>query len=163
MFALLALPVLFAVPVWVVAVVCRLVSVALPGRRPDWRVRLLRWGTGMLAAASVGLLVLALGNAEMSDHESRSGTDSSPAPACRDAAPDLVARLVGHRMSYLPPAFDCVLDDGTTYPSSPGYAWLNRLAAASAVASALLAVGARYAGEQPEPGRRSTARGTAAN
>lgn len=118
MFVLLALAALLAAPVWAIAVVVKLLSVVLRGRRPDRRVGLLRWGAGMAAAAGIILLAMALGAVEMSDHESRSGTDSSPAPACRDAAPHLVEHLVGHRASYLPPSFDCVLDDGTTYPSS---------------------------------------------
>ncbi|WP_121719518.1 hypothetical protein [Streptomyces sp. E2N171] len=144
MFALLAFAALFAAPVWVIAVVVRLLSVVLRGRRPDRRVGLFRWGAGMVAAAGVILLVMALGAVEMSDHESRSGTNSSPAPACRDAAPHLVERLVGHRASYLPPSFDCVLEDGTTYPSSGGYVWVNGLVATCAVVSVLLAVGAKY-------------------
>lgn len=144
MFVLLAFAALFAAPVWGIAVVVKLLSVVLPGRRSDGGVRLLRWGAGMAAAGAVMLLVMALGAVQLSDHESRSGTDSSPAPACRDASPHLVERLVGHRASYLPPAFDCVLEDGTTYPSSESYVWLNGLAATGAAASVLLAMGARY-------------------
>jgi hypothetical protein len=144
MFVLLALAALLAAPVWAIAVVVKLLSVVLRGRRPDRRVGLLRWGAGMAAAAGIILLAMALGAVEMSDHESRSGTDSSPAPACRDAAPHLVEHLVGHRASYLPPSFDCVLDDGTTYPSSGGYVWFNGLVVMCAAVSGLLAVGARY-------------------
>ncbi|MEU0577978.1 hypothetical protein ABZ465_11900 [Streptomyces griseoincarnatus] len=62
---------------------------------------------------------------------------------CRDAAPHLVERLVSHRVSYLPPSFDCVLEDGTTYPSSGGYVWLNGLVVTCAAVCVLLAVGAR--------------------
>ncbi|MFF5340473.1 hypothetical protein ACFY4H_07125 [Streptomyces althioticus] len=51
-------------------------------------------------------------------------------------------QIVGHRASYLPPAFDCVLEDGTVYPSSE-YGWLNGLAVTCAVACALLAAGTR--------------------
>ena len=144
MFVLLAVAALFAAPLWAIAVVVRLLFVALPGRRPDWGVRLMRWGAGMTAAAAVMLLVMALGSVELSDNESRSGADSSPAPSCHDAAPHLAKHLVGHRASYLPPAFDCVLDDGTTYPSSASYAWLNGFVITCAAASALLVVGARY-------------------
>ncbi|MQS07054.1 hypothetical protein [Streptomyces alkaliphilus] len=145
MFALLGLAALFAAPVWVIVVVVKLLFVVLPGRRPDWGVRLLRWGSGMAVAAAAILLAMALGAVELSDHESRSGTDSSPAPACRDAAPHLVEHLVDHRASYLPPAFDCVLEDGTTYPASEGYVWLNGLVIACAAISILLAMGAGYA------------------
>jgi hypothetical protein len=145
-FTLLGVAALFAVPVWAIAVIVKLLSLVWPGRRPDWGVRLLRWGAGMMAVAAAMVLVMALGAVELSDHESRSGADSSPAPACRDGVPrHLVLRLEGHRASYLPPAFDCVLDDGTTYPSSGGYVWMNGLVLACTGASALLAVGARYA------------------
>ncbi|MEV5786882.1 hypothetical protein AB0L42_38735 [Streptomyces sp. NPDC052287] len=143
MFILLAIAAVLATPLWVIAVVVKLLSVALPGRRTDWGVQLLRWSAGMTAAAAVMLLAMALGAVELSDNESRSGADSSPAPACRDAAPHLVDRLAGHRASYLPPAFDCVLDDGTTYPGSESYVWLNGLVLTCAAASVLLAVGAR--------------------
>lgn len=62
----------------------------------------------------------------------------------------MVERREGHRASYLPPAFDCVLDDGTTYPADGGYAWFNGLVAAFAATSAVLAVGARHAtGRRP--------------
>ncbi|MER6621542.1 hypothetical protein [Streptomyces sp. NPDC000931] len=144
MFVLLAFAALLAAPVWVVAVVVKLLSAVLPGRRSDWGVRLLHWGAGMAAAAAVMLLVMVLGAVQLSDHESRSGTNSSPAPACRDAAPHLVEHLVGHRASYLPPAFDCVLEDGTTYPSSESYVWLNGLVVTCAAVSALLVAGGRY-------------------
>ncbi|MFH8371810.1 hypothetical protein [Streptomyces sp. NPDC018031] len=143
MLALLAIAALLAAPTWVIVVVVKLLTVALPGRRPDWGIQLLRWGAGMLAVAAVLLLAMALGAVEMAEHESESGSGSSPAPACRDAAPHLVGDLVGHRASYLPPAFDCVLDDGTTYPSSESYAWLNGLVVTCAATSALLAVGGR--------------------
>ncbi len=105
-----------------IAVVVRPLSVVTPGRHPHRGVRLPHRGTGTAAAAAVMLSVTALGAVEPSDHESRSGTSSSPAPACRDAAPHLVEHLVGHRATYPPPAFDCFLDDGATYPATGGYA-----------------------------------------
>ncbi|MFD8418068.1 hypothetical protein [Streptomyces sp. NPDC059466] len=145
MFVLLLLVVPIAGVVWVVAVVVKLLSVALPGRRPDWGVDLLRWSAGMTAAGATLPLFMALGGVALSDNESRSGANSSPAPACRDAAPHLVEHLVGHRASYLPPAFDCVLDDGTTYPSSGDYVWLNGLVVTCLAVSVLLAVGAVHA------------------
>ncbi|CAM5292352.1 hypothetical protein [Streptomyces aurantiogriseus] len=149
MFALLGFALIFAVPVWCIAVVVKLISVALPGRRPDWGVHLLRWSAGMAAAAAIGVYLMAAGAVEFSDHESRSGTNSSPAPACRDGvARETVRHLVGHRASYLPPRFDCVLDDGTTYASSGGYAWMNTLVVVFAVTAAALAVAGRYAAER---------------
>ncbi|WP_425586595.1 hypothetical protein [Streptomyces ziwulingensis] len=135
---------LLATPLWVIAVVVKALSVALPGRRPDWGVRLLRWAAVMLAAAAVMLLLMALGAVELSVNQAGSGAGSSPAPACREAAPHLVAHLATHHASYLPPAFDCVLDDGTTFASSGVYLWLNGLVVACATASVLLGVAARY-------------------
>lgn len=85
MLALLGLAALFASPLWCVAVVVKLVSVALPGRRPDWGVHLLRWSAGMAVAAAVGCSLLSSGAVAFAEHESRSGADSSPAPACRGA------------------------------------------------------------------------------
>ncbi|PJN11749.1 hypothetical protein CG723_12895 [Streptomyces sp. CB01635] len=140
-FVFLALPALVAIPVWVVAVVVKFVSVALPGRRADWSLDLLRWCAAMAAAAAAGLYVLGLGAVQLSEHESESGASSSPAPSCRDAVDDsTLQHLVGHRTSYVPLRFDCVLDDGTTYPSSSGYAWLNGLTAAFGVTAGLLVV-----------------------
>lgn len=48
----------------------------------------------------------------------------------------------------MPPGFECVLDDGTTYASSSGYAWMNALVVVFAVAAAALAVAGRYAAER---------------
>ncbi|MFE5195975.1 hypothetical protein ACFQ93_19950 [Streptomyces sp. NPDC056601] len=140
MFVFLALPALLAIPVWIVAVVVKFVSVALPGRRADWSRDLLRWCAAMAAAAAVGLYVLGLGAVQLSAHESESGASSSPAPSCRDADVDdsTLQHLVGHRASYVPLRFDCVLDDGTTYPSSHGYAWLNGLTAAFGATAGVL-------------------------
>jgi hypothetical protein len=155
--ALLGFALMLASPVWCIAVVVKLISVALPGRRPDWGGHLLRWSAGMAAAAAVGVYFLAAGAVQFSEHESQSGTDSSPAPACRDGvARDTVRHLVGHRASYVPPGFDCVLDDGTTYASSSGYAWMNTLVVVFSVAAAAFAVAGRYAAE-----RRARAPGAA--
>ncbi|MGW2083407.1 hypothetical protein ACWCOW_42365, partial [Streptomyces sp. NPDC001939] len=54
----------------------------------------------------------------------------------------------GHRTSYVPLRFDCVLDDGTTYPSSSGYAWLNGLTAAFGVTAGVLVVTAGFVTER---------------
>ncbi|WP_406728158.1 hypothetical protein WJ438_30995 [Streptomyces sp. GD-15H] len=128
---------------WVIAVLVKPLSVLLPGRRPDRGVRLLRWGAGMAAAAAVILLGMAFGTVEFSDHEPRSRRTPPRARLSR-RRPRLVGHLVGHRTSYLPPAFNCALDDGTTYPGSGVCAWLDGLVVAFAVASVLRAVGARY-------------------
>lgn len=146
MLVLLAMATLLATPVWCVAVVVRLVSLALPGRRPGGAAAALRWFALMTAAGALGLYVLAAGAVALADHESRSGADSSPAPACRDGFPrDTVEHLVGHRTSYLPPRFDCVRDDGTTYPGSGAYDGWNALTAGFAVLAPALEIAARYA------------------
>ncbi|MCX4767641.1 hypothetical protein OG562_43165 [Streptomyces sp. NBC_01275] len=149
MIALLGMAILLVSPVWLLAVLFKLVSVALPGRRPDWAVNLLRWSAWMAAVGAVDLYLMAAGAVGFAVHESQSGADSSPAPACReDVAPDTVRRLVGHRASYLPPAFDCVLDDGTTYTSSGGYATANTLVVVLAGGSGALALAARSTAER---------------
>ncbi|MEU0114486.1 hypothetical protein ABZ137_12320 [Streptomyces bobili] len=146
MLGLLGIAALLASPVWLLAVLVRLIAVALPGRRPDWGARLLRWSAGMAAAAAAGLYLMAAGLVQFSVHESGSGADSWPPPACRDGfSEETVRHLVDYRSSYVPPAFDCVRDDGTAYPSSDGYRWMNGLAAGFAVGTVLLAAGARYA------------------
>lgn len=83
MLALLGLAALFASPLWCIAVLVKLVSAALPGRRPDRAAHLLRWSAGMAVAAAVGCYLLSSGAVAFAEHESRSGADSSPAPACR--------------------------------------------------------------------------------
>lgn len=144
MFILLAIAAVLATPLWVIAVVVKLLSVALPGRRTDWGVQLLRWSAGMTAAAAVMLLAMALGAVELSDNESRSGADSSLGarlPRRRTPPGEPPHAATAPRTSHA--AFDCVLDDGTTYPGSESYVWLNGLVLTCAAASVLLAVGAR--------------------
>jgi hypothetical protein len=140
MFVLMALGALLASPVWLVAVGIKFISVALPGRRTDWSVNLLRWCAAMAAIAAAGLYVMGLGAVQLSAHESESGADSSPSPSCREAEPSTLDHLTGYRPSYLPLGFDCVLDDGTTYPSSDGYARMNALIVGFGVGAAVLAV-----------------------
>lgn len=147
MLALLGMATLFASPLWCIAIVVKLISVALPGRRPDRSVHLLRWSAGMAVAATVGCYLLGAGAVALSVHESQSGADSSPAPACRgeEVPRDTVRHLVTHRASYVPPAFDCVLDDGTTYESSGTYDLMNTLVVVFAAAAGTLGVSARFA------------------
>ncbi|MDX3573655.1 hypothetical protein [Streptomyces sp. ID05-47C] len=151
MLVLLGFVALLGSPVWLFAVLVRLIATALPGRRPDWGLRLLRWSAGMAAGAAVGLYPMAAGAVQLSVHESRSGADSWPPPTCReDVSKETVRHLVDYRSSYLPPAFDCVLDDGTTYPGSSGYRWMNSLAVGFAGGTVLLAAGARFGAERRE-------------
>ncbi|MFE6826664.1 hypothetical protein [Streptomyces sp. NPDC057690] len=145
--ALCGLAALFASPLWCIAVVVKLVSVVLPGRRPDRAVHLSRWSAGMAAAAAVGCYLLSSGAVAFAEHESRSGADSSPAPACRGEGVPRETRLhlVTHRASYFPPGFDCVLDDGTTYESSGVYDTLNTCVVVFAVGAGVLAASAGFA------------------
>ncbi|MEU6592286.1 hypothetical protein ABZ923_24175 [Streptomyces sp. NPDC046881] len=143
--ALLSLPVWLAVPVWMIAVIGKLVSVALPGRRPDWRPDLLRWSAWMAGWAAVMLYLLGAGSVAFSVHDSSSGADSTPAQECRDDFPPGV--LVGQRASFVPLRFDCVLADGSTHPSSPLYFWANTCVVALALAAAALRVGAGRAAQ----------------
>ncbi|MEU9309784.1 hypothetical protein [Streptomyces sp. NPDC048256] len=147
MLALLGLAALFASPLWCIAVVVKLVSVALPRRRPDRAVHLLRWSAGMAVAAAVGCYLLASGAVAFAEHESRSGADSSPAPACRgeEVPRETRLHLVTHRASYFPPGFDCLLDDRTTYESSGVYDTLNTCVVVFAVGAGVLAASAGFA------------------
>ena len=156
-FVLLAVPALLATPVWIIAVVVKLLSVALPGRRADWSLDLLRWCAAMAAAAAVGLYAIGLGAVQLAEHESQSGADSSPAVSCRDVETSTLEHLVGSRPSYVPLGFDCVLDDGTTYPSSSGYAWVNGLSVGFGLGAVVLAVAGGYVVERRAgDGRRVT-------
>ncbi|WP_018547254.1 hypothetical protein [Streptomyces sp. LaPpAH-108] len=132
-FALLFFPAAIGAFIWCVVLLGKILSVALPGRRPDWRDSLLRWGAGMAGAAAVILYFLGAGNVAMSVNESSHGADSTPAHECRDAYP--MDRLRGQRGSYFPLGFDCVLDDGSTGSSTNGYFWLNTSIAVSALTS----------------------------
>ncbi|MFG3014380.1 hypothetical protein ACGFZB_28965 [Streptomyces cinerochromogenes] len=151
---LLSIPVLLAVPVWVIALIVKLLSVALPGRRPDWRLDLVRWSAWMAGWAAVMVYLLGAGAVGLSVHESSSGADSTPADECRDDFPPGV--LVGQRASYVPLRFDCVLADGSTHPSSPAYFWLNAAVVGLALATVLLGVTAGALSER----LRGTAAGT---
>ncbi|MYX22470.1 hypothetical protein GTY77_20770, partial [Streptomyces sp. SID8380] len=75
----------------VVAVLVKAVSLALPGGRPRGRRELTAWSARVLALAAVSVYVIGAGLVQLDDHESRSGADSSPAPACRDVDPATVA------------------------------------------------------------------------
>lgn len=155
MLVLLALPALLASPLWLMAVVVKLLSVALPGRRPDWALDLLRWCAVMAAVAAVGLYLIGLGAVDFAANESESGTDSAPSPSCRPVPPG--RHLAGYRPSHLPLGFDCVLDDGTTYSGSAFYPWMNALVAAFGLGAAALMVAWGFATE-----RRARAAGPAA-
>ena len=103
---------------------------------------------GLIAFAAASIYSLGLFAVLSSEQETNNGADSSPAPACRDGfAADTVRHLSHHRSSYLPLRFDCVLDDGSTYPSDPDYAWMNWATLFLLLSGALLIVCAGYVSE----------------
>ncbi|GAA2332331.1 hypothetical protein OKJ48_29895 [Streptomyces kunmingensis] len=138
---------LLAVPVWVVAVVVKLVSVVLPGRRPHWGRDLLRWSAAMSAAAAVIVYVIGLGKVQWDAHEAQSGAGSSPAAPCRSLPPGTLDQLAGHEPSYLPLGFDCVLDSGQIVAGSGGYNLLNVLAVACALTAMVLVIATGFLDE----------------
>jgi hypothetical protein len=160
LFAFLLFPALLAIPAWVIAVLVKLLSVAMPGRRPDWRSDLVRWSAWMAGCAAVVLYLLGAGEVAISVHESSSGADSTPAHECRDDFPPGV--LVGQTASWVPLRFDCVLADGSTHPSSPGYFWLNACVVGLGLAAVALGVlGRTVPDRRPEPGVPFTDPGSA--
>ncbi|MET8770225.1 hypothetical protein [Streptomyces sp. NPDC004658] len=160
LFGFLLFPAVLSVPAWVIAVIVKVLSVALPGRRPDWRFDLVRWSAWMAGWAAVVLYFLGAGAVALSVHESSSGADSTPAHECRDDFPPGV--LVGQQASWVPLRFDCVLADGSTRPSSPGYFWVNTGVAGLGLAAVTLGILAQAVGERrPGPGGPVTGPGSA--
>ncbi|MEV5611531.1 hypothetical protein [Streptomyces sp. NPDC052225] len=141
MFILLMYGAFLAVPLWGVAVLVKLVSVALPGRRAAWGRDLLRWCAVMAAAAAVLVYVIGLGLVQWAATEAASGANSAPAEPCRHLGSETLGHLAGHEPSYLPLGFDCVLDDGTLVAGSGGYLGFNAVAAAFALTAVLLLIG----------------------
>ncbi|MDR3081509.1 MAG: hypothetical protein LBV60_11390 [Streptomyces sp.] len=130
-----------AVPLWAVAMVVKLVSVVLPGRRPDWARDLMHWCAAMMGAAAVIIYVIGLGSVQWAANEAESGAGSSPAEPCRSLDSGTLDHLAGHEPSYFPLGFDCVLDDGSVVAGSGEYPWLNALAATFALAAVVLVLG----------------------
>ncbi|MEU6841594.1 hypothetical protein ABZ930_06920 [Streptomyces sp. NPDC046716] len=147
MFVLLMFGAVLAVPVWAVAVLVKLVSVVLPGRRPDWVRDLLRWCAAMAAAAAVLAYLIGLGSVQWDANEAESGAGSSPALPCRSLDPATLDHLAGHEPSYLPPGFDCVLDDGRVVAGTGAYTWLNTLTVAFALAAVVLVLAVGFLDE----------------
>ena len=95
---------------------------------------------------AIGGYALGVSLVGLAQSESTHGTDSSPAPACRQAAPTKVQHVTGHQARYLPPRFDCQLDDGTTYSANVVPAGLMPVVLIAALATAGLATAARSGG-----------------
>ncbi|WP_437075101.1 hypothetical protein [Streptomyces sp. enrichment culture] len=141
---LLALLAFLAAAIGVIAAFLGLLGAVLPGRPEPWRWHVPRRAAQLAAAGAAAVYFLGLADVAASDYEVGKGTDSVPAPACRDdEPPETVHGLIDHRVSYLPPAFTCVREDGSTYAADPAYAWRNPAAAGLALSAAALAVAAR--------------------
>ena len=69
---------------------------------------------------ALGIVVVAVAHSEASH-----GADSSPAHECRQPERGLVT---GHRAGYFPLQFDCVREDGTTFPAGFIPWWLTPVA-----------------------------------
>jgi hypothetical protein len=118
---LLVLLLLFLLSLVVLAVSGLLLMVqGLVQRRREPARRGLAWACGTLGVCGyvLGAAAVLLAQSE-ADH----GTDSSPAPACRQAGLGTVTER--HRAGYLPLRFDCVLDDGTTRSAGVVAGWLT--------------------------------------
>lgn len=124
------------------------VAMAFPGRPEPWPVHLMRRAAGLAAFAAAAVYSLGLSGVLGSELQFNNGASSVPAPACRDGfEPYTIRGLTHHRSSYLPLRFDCVRDDGTSYPSDPNYVWMNWATLALLVSCALLVIGAGYVSE----------------
>lgn len=148
-----------AAPLWLIAVVAKLLSVALPGRRPDWGRDLLRWCAAAMAVAATLVYAIGLGTVQSDAHDAESGAGSAPAKPCRSLAPELLDQLASHEPRYLPLGFDCVLSDGTVVAGTGGYDWCNALTAGCAVAAVLLLIATGFLDELRA---RAAVRGAAA-
>ncbi|MET7283892.1 hypothetical protein ABZS29_37020 [Kribbella sp. NPDC005582] len=95
---------------------------------------------------AIGGYALGVSLVALAEGESAHGAESSPAPACRQASPTQVAHVVDHWASYLPPRFDCRLDDGTTYSAGVVPTGLMPVVLIAALATAGLTVAARSGG-----------------
>ncbi|MFE6226042.1 hypothetical protein [Streptomyces sp. NPDC057854] len=102
------------------------------GVRRAGRQTLLRCGAALAAAAAVALYawgLLGVGLAVLVTDDS--GTDAFPPRPCRIADdPRTAADVVGHRVTYLPPRYLCLREDGGSRATGdgPGYVGPGALA-----------------------------------
>ncbi|MFJ6571201.1 hypothetical protein ACIQNU_27680 [Streptomyces sp. NPDC091292] len=145
---LLALPLFLLSAVGGVIATVGVVAMALPGRPQPWQKHLARRVTSLTASMAVFFYSLGFAHVSWSEHEFGNGADSTPAPACRDGfEPAVREGLSHHESSYLPLRFDCIRENGTSYPSWPDLVWINWAALALALTTALLVIGAGYVTE----------------
>ncbi|MCC3650648.1 hypothetical protein LIX60_03910 [Streptomyces sp. S07_1.15] len=78
--------------------------------------------------------------------------ESGTAQACRDANPSLFGQVSGYSVSYLPPALNCRMASGGSYPAAvPGFLTpVMTVCAVIAVTLALLAVAEHRGTTRPE-------------
>ncbi|TXS50006.1 hypothetical protein [Streptomyces sp. t39] len=147
MFVLLMYGAVFAALFWAVAVVVKLISVVLPGRRPDWARDLLLWSGGMSAVAAVIVYTIGLGLVQWDASEAESGAGSAPAVPCRSLPPETLGQLTGHEPSYVPLGFDCLLHGGRVVAADGPYTLLNALTAAFALTALLMLIAVGFLDE----------------
>ncbi|MFI8187808.1 hypothetical protein ACIF8T_03215 [Streptomyces sp. NPDC085946] len=124
------------------------VAMALPGRPLPWPEHLMRRAAWLAFCAAASVYLLGFFGVLASEAAFGDGAGSVPAPACQEGfAPETVRGLSHHRSSYLPLRFDCVREDGSSYPSDPDYSWMNQAAFLLALSGALLALAAAYTQE----------------
>ncbi|TDC75227.1 hypothetical protein [Streptomyces hainanensis] len=146
---LLALVLLLLSAAGALVAAVRVVAVALPGRPQPGAKYLARRAAWLTASVAVVAYSLGFVHVSWSEHDFGNGADSTPAPACRDGfEPAVREDLSHHESSYLPLRFDCVREDGTSYPSEPGLVWINWATLILALTTALLAVVVGYAAER---------------
>jgi len=88
-------------------------------------------------ALGFGGYVVGFALVAMAQGEASHGTDSSPAPACRQAN---LGTVTSHRVGYFPLRFDCVLEDGTTRSAGVVSGWLTPVTVGLMVAGVGLSV-----------------------
>ncbi|ADB31147.1 hypothetical protein Kfla_2062 [Kribbella flavida DSM 17836] len=123
---------------------------ALVRRRRAWRIVALRRLATLSAAFAVGSHALGVALVMLEVSQSTHGADSSPSHACRNAAPDpgSIRRITRHEAGYLPPRFDCVMDDGTKYSGRVVPAGLGPVVLVSGAGAIVLGLAARRTSRQ---------------
>ncbi|GAA1673980.1 hypothetical protein GCM10009745_16290 [Kribbella yunnanensis] len=127
------------------------------------RPRVVYRGLALICGSiAVGGYALGIAMVGLAQGESDHGTESSPAPACRQADPSKAPHVIGHEAGYLPLRFDCELTDGTTYSAHVVPSGLTPVVLIAAAATAGLATAAKSgAAHGPSGGANDRYRGSA--